>query len=92
MVMSSTIRDTVAQPGRAAPLERLPNGGSPNDSPAWIVEWKFSPLDQVERVEVAVGGKPSRARRLSTDTAPITPADGQLGDLDDRAYWRMAVR
>ena len=95
-VMSSTMR--TPWPSRSAPHHCSASqiDGRPNASPAWMVAWKFSRCDELERVEVAgrrVAGL--GAGDVEADHARVAPAHGQLGDLEAAgrgAHGRTAAR
>ena len=81
-VMSSMIRTPC--PSRSAPHHWIACqiDGSPNASPAWMVKWKFSPLEVLERVEVPGGREAGLgAGDVEADDAAVAVGDGELGDL-----------
>ena len=81
--MSSTIR--TPWPRRSAPHHWSASqiDGSPNDSPAWIVMWKFSRRTYSNASRWRVGRIAGlRTGDVEADDTGVPPADGTLGDLD----------
>ena len=69
-MMSSTMR--TPWPSRAAPqyCRASQIEGSPNASPAWIVEWKFSRITYWNASRCRDGGYPASAPAMSNPTTP----------------------
>ena len=93
IVMSSTIR--TPWPNRAAPHHWSASQmeGRPKDSPAWIVEWKFSRWTRWKASRWRVGGKPFSGPAMSNPTQPRSRQRTASSAIStERAYWRIAVQ
>src|SRR4029078_7193915 len=74
--------DTVAEPVRAAPLYRLPDGRQPERLAGVDGEVKVLPLQVLERVQVARGRVPGLgAGDVETDHADVAEPDPRLRAL-----------
>ena len=90
--MSSTIRSP--WPSRSAPQiwSASQIDGSPNDSPAWIVMWKFSRRTCSNASRWRVGRKPASGPAMSKPTTPSSRCFTASSAISiDRAAWRIAV-
>jgi len=67
--------------------------GRPKDSPAWIVEWKFSLWIRWNASRWRVGGKPFSGPAMSNPTQPRSRQRTASSAIStERAYWRIAVQ
>src|SRR5664280_2667049 len=83
---------TIDGNGRAHHWSASHIDGRPNDSPAWIVEWKFSRWTRWKASRWRVGGKPFSGPAMSKPTQPRSRQRTASSAIStDRAYWRMAV-